>query len=96
MSKVTAGFSMSLDGFVADEDDGVDLVFKWYSIGDSTAEVQSGDGPSACRPRVRSTSKRPARWQACWSRPGGRLISRTPGAAGIRWACRRRRHPFGT
>jgi dihydrofolate reductase len=43
MSKVTAGFSMSLDGFVADEDDGVDLVFKWYSIGDSTAEVEAGN-----------------------------------------------------
>ena len=44
MGKVTAGFSMSLDGFVADEDDGVDRVFKWYSIGDTTREVQSGDG----------------------------------------------------
>ena len=44
MGKVTAGFSMSLDGFVADEDDGVDRVFKWYSIGDTTPEVQSGDG----------------------------------------------------
>jgi dihydrofolate reductase len=46
MGKVTAGFSMSLDGFVADEDDGVDRVFKWYSIGDTTPEVQSGDGSS--------------------------------------------------
>jgi dihydrofolate reductase len=44
MGKVTAGFSMSLDGFVADEDDGVDRVFKWYSIGDTRREVQSGDG----------------------------------------------------
>ena len=43
MGKVTAGFSMSLDGFVADVDDGVDQVFKWYSIGDTTAEVQAGD-----------------------------------------------------
>lgn len=44
MGKVTAGFSMTLDGFVADEDDGVDRVFKWYSLGGSTAGVETGDG----------------------------------------------------
>ena len=43
MSKVIAGFSMSLDGFVADSDDGVDQVFKWYSAGGTDAEVMSGD-----------------------------------------------------
>src|SRR5580658_1155943 len=43
MSKVIAGFSMSLDGFVADSDDGVDQVFKWYSAGGADAEVMSGD-----------------------------------------------------
>ncbi len=30
MSKVIAGFSMSLDGFVADPDDGTGDVFNWY------------------------------------------------------------------
>jgi hypothetical protein len=44
MSKVIAGFSMSLDGFVADPDDGVDQVFKWYSAGGTDAEVMAGDG----------------------------------------------------
>jgi dihydrofolate reductase len=43
MGKVTAGFSMSLDGFVADRNDGVDLVFKWYSASDTEGEVRSGD-----------------------------------------------------
>jgi len=43
MSKVIAGFSMSLDGFVADPDDGVEHVFKWYSVGGTDAEVMSGD-----------------------------------------------------
>lgn len=43
MGKVTAGFSMSLDGFVADPHDGVDLVFKWYSAGGTDAQVQTGD-----------------------------------------------------
>jgi dihydrofolate reductase len=43
MSKVIAGFSMSLDGFVADPDDGTDQVFKWYSAGGTDAEVMAGD-----------------------------------------------------
>jgi dihydrofolate reductase len=43
MSKVIAGFSMSVDGFVADPDDGVEHVFKWYSAGGTDAEVVAGD-----------------------------------------------------
>ena len=43
MSKVIAGFSMSLDGFVADPDDGTDDVFKWYSAGGTDADVMTGD-----------------------------------------------------
>ena len=43
MSKVIAGFSMSLDGFVADPDDGTEHVFKWYSAGGADAEVMAGD-----------------------------------------------------
>jgi hypothetical protein len=35
---------MSLDGFVADPNDGVDQVFKWYSAGGADAEVMVGDG----------------------------------------------------
>jgi dihydrofolate reductase len=34
MSKVIANMSMSLDGFVADPDDGIDQVFAWYGSGD--------------------------------------------------------------
>ena len=34
MSKIMAGFTMSLDGFIADPNDDVSLVFKWYSAGD--------------------------------------------------------------
>ena len=34
MTKVVAFMSMSLDGYVADENDGVDEVFDWYSSGD--------------------------------------------------------------
>ena len=43
MSKVIAGFSMSLDGFAADPDDGTEHVFKWYSAGGTDDEVMAGD-----------------------------------------------------
>ncbi|HZS15714.1 MAG TPA: dihydrofolate reductase family protein [Candidatus Dormibacteraeota bacterium] len=43
MGKVTAGFSMSVDGFVADAHDGVDEVFKWYFTGTTDREVSTGD-----------------------------------------------------
>jgi dihydrofolate reductase len=41
VGKVIAGFSMSLDGFVADPDDGVEQVFKWYSAGGTDTEVMA-------------------------------------------------------
>jgi len=40
MSKVVAIMSMSLDGFVADDDDGVAEVFDWYTSGD--VEIHTG------------------------------------------------------
>ncbi|MCL4529570.1 MAG: dihydrofolate reductase family protein [Chloroflexi bacterium] len=51
MGKVTTGFSMSLDGFVAGPNDGPDnalgdggdRLFKWYFSGDATHEVPSGN-----------------------------------------------------
>jgi dihydrofolate reductase len=43
MSKVIAGFSMSLDGFIADPDDGTEQVFKWYSAGGTDTEVMADD-----------------------------------------------------
>ncbi|MGA7194251.1 MAG: dihydrofolate reductase family protein [Anaerolineales bacterium] len=51
MGKVTTGFSMSLDGFVAGPNDspenslgnGGDRLFKWYFSGDATHEVPIGN-----------------------------------------------------
>ena len=43
MGSVAIGFSMSLDGFIAGPGDDTDLLFKWYSTGDTTYEVPSGD-----------------------------------------------------
>ena len=44
MSKVVAIMSMSLDGYVADPEDGVAEVFDWYSSGD--VEIQTGGSDS--------------------------------------------------
>ena len=52
MGKVTTGFSVSLDGFVAGPNDspenalgdGGDRLFKWYFSGDDKKEVPSGNG----------------------------------------------------
>lgn len=51
MGKVTTGFSMSLDGFIAGPNDspanplgdGGDRLFKWYFSGDANVEVPSGN-----------------------------------------------------
>ena len=43
MGKITAGFSMSLDGYVADPQDDVTQVFKWYFAGNTEGEVRTGD-----------------------------------------------------
>jgi dihydrofolate reductase len=43
MGKVVALMSMSLDGYVADADDGVAEVFDWYFAGDVEVPTASGD-----------------------------------------------------
>lgn len=43
MGKVTTGFSMSLDGFIAGPNDEVDRVFKWYFSGENDQEIASGN-----------------------------------------------------
>lgn len=39
MGKVTAGLAMSLDGFIADADDGVRSLFRWLNDGDTPLEI---------------------------------------------------------
>lgn len=43
MGTVSAGFSMSLDGFIAGPNDDVQRLFAWYFSGDAEHEVSSGD-----------------------------------------------------
>jgi dihydrofolate reductase len=35
---------MSLDGFVAEPDDSVERLFRWYTLGGATREITTGDG----------------------------------------------------
>ena len=43
MGKVSAGFSMSVDGFIAGPGDDVSRLFAWMSLGDTDLNVSSGD-----------------------------------------------------
>src|ERR1044072_3623148 len=49
MTRVIALMSMSLDGYVADENDGVDEVFDWYFSGDVEIPMPSPRSDMACR-----------------------------------------------
>ena len=54
MSKVVAIMSMSLDGYVADLNDGVAEVFDWY-LNSGDVEIHTGGseiGRASCRERV--------------------------------------------
>ena len=43
MGKVGAGFSMSLDGFIAGPNDDMQRLFAWYFSGDTDLKVSTGD-----------------------------------------------------
>jgi hypothetical protein len=42
MAKVNAHMAMSLDGFIADPDDGIEQLFGWYFSGDVTGGMWLG------------------------------------------------------
>jgi hypothetical protein len=71
LSKVVAIMSMSLDGYVADANDGVAEVFDWYFSGDVEAPQLARDRASSSSP---TASKAP-------SRERNRLPTRSP------WEC---------
>lgn len=43
MGQVAAGFSMSLDGFIAGPNDDTDRLFQWYAMGEVAIQVPSRD-----------------------------------------------------
>ena len=66
MSKVIAGFSMSLDGFVADPDDGTEEVFKWYSAGGTDTKVMAGGHATGMTREAAERIRKPADMPGCW------------------------------
>jgi dihydrofolate reductase len=90
MGKVSAGATMSLDGFIAGpHDTGFDMLFQWYGAGD--VEVPMPDSTAGVPPsRVASTSAElMRREQAAWGAlvVGRHLYDLTNGWGG--------RHPLG-
>lgn len=79
MGKVTTGFSMSLDGFVAGLNDnpenslgdGGDRLFKWYFAGEPTVDVPMGKGAMKM------------------SREGGEMVKQAARKAGVLVTARR-------
>jgi hypothetical protein len=55
MSKVVAIMSMSLDGYIADPNDGVAEVFDWYFTSGDVEIHTGGSDPSRCPGRAPST-----------------------------------------
>ena len=69
MATVVSGLSMSLDGFIADRDDGVGELFGWYGNGD--LEVDGGN-----RRVFRMTETNAAVLRAAFERTGAFLVGR--------------------
>jgi dihydrofolate reductase len=82
MTKLIAGMSMSLDGYVADPADGIDEVFAWYSSGDVAVEAPTG----AMAFTVSAASARVVhdRWDNIGAFLSGRRTSNLAGAWGGR------------
>lgn len=79
MTKIMAGFTMSLDGFVADPNDDVSLIFKWYSAGDVTFPLDGTD-------RVFRVSQASADYlRAAWSTLGAIVTGRRDFAVSNAW-----------
>ena len=72
MAKVTAGATMSLDGFIAGpEESGFDLLFRWYSDGDEEIPSASPDVPPV---RVSAASAQLLREE--WGALGALVVGR--------------------
>ena len=72
MSKVIAIMSMSLDGFVADRNDGVDEVFDWYTHSGDVEFHTGGSDPMTFRVSPPSAEH----LRGLWSELGGLITGR--------------------
>ncbi len=82
MGSVGAGFSMSLDGFIAGANDEVDRVFKWMFSGDTEVNLSTGDHDIDLKISAESAEQIEARPQAIGALVLGRRIFDVAGAWG--------------
>ena len=88
MTDVIAHMTMSLDGFIADPDDGIEHLFDWYSAGDVTTPTKNPDIVVALRTDAASAALlRDVLFNAGALVCGRRLFDLTHGWGGV--------HPLG-
>jgi hypothetical protein len=80
MSKVVAIMSMSLDGYVADRDDGVAEVFDWYFASGDVEFPTGGSDPMTFRVSGQSAGHLRGLWSELGAVLTGRARSTSPRA----------------
>lgn len=88
MSTISAGFSMSLDGFIAGANDDVSRVFAWMSLGDTDLNLASGDTDFDLKVSSESAKSFEETMQSTGAIVSGRRMFDVAGAWGGR-------HPMG-
>lgn len=84
MGKISTGFSMSLDGFVAGPNDEVDMVFKWMSLGSEDYAAPIGEGELNLKMSDDSIEMREEQKQVMGALVAGRRLFDLAGAWGGR------------
>lgn len=88
MGSITTGFSMSLDGFIAEPNDSCDRLFTWMFLGDTDFSAPMGGGELALKISAESAELLEGAVQAAGALIAGRrLFDLTHGWGG--------RHPLG-
>jgi dihydrofolate reductase len=82
MGKVAAGFSMSLDGFIAGPNDDVQRLFAWMFSGDTDLKVSIGDQEMELKVSSQSAEQFEERTQAAGAIVSGRRMFDVAGAWG--------------
>ena len=95
MGKVGTGFSMSLDGFIADDEGNVGPLFDWYFAGDTEYEPPGGRFTLKVSQASVALLRSSYGAMGCWSWAGGTSTRPAGGAEGIPWTCPSSSSPTG-
>jgi dihydrofolate reductase len=82
MGTIAAGFSMSLDGFIAGPNDDVQRLFGWMYLGDTDLKVSTGDRDIELKVSSKSVAQVEERTQAAGAIVSGRRMFDVAGAWG--------------